>query len=62
MIRRPMLSILNSLFEKCAVTVEITGDKLRVSGKGLFGILGVVALVTLIVHFAPQLIALVGGR
>jgi hypothetical protein len=54
--------LLSSLFEKCAVTVEITGDKFRISGKGFFGIVGVVLLLALIVHFAPQIIAFIGGR
>jgi hypothetical protein len=53
-----MTKLFISLVEKCAVTVEITGDKCRISGKGLFGILGVVALLALIVHFAPQLMGL----
>jgi hypothetical protein len=53
-----MLTFLSSLFEKCAVTVEVSGERLRISGKGLFGTLAVVALFALIVHFAPPLIAL----
>ena len=51
-----MTKLLTTLVEKCAVTVEIAGDKCHISGKGLFGIIGVVALLGLIVHFAPQLI------
>jgi len=57
-----MAALLTALLEKCAVTLEITGDRFRISGKGLFGILGVVALLALIVHFMPQLIAFVSAR
>lgn len=57
-----MSSLLPSLFEKCAITVEVTGDKLRVSGKGVFGVLAVVALLALIALFLPQLLAFIGSR
>lgn len=57
-----MNKLITSLCEKCAVTVEIAEDGCRVSGKGLFGILGVVAVLGLIVHFAPELVGLFSSR
>jgi hypothetical protein len=57
-----MLALLSSLIEKCTVTVEITGDQLRISGKGFLGILAVTALFMLIVYFAPQLVTFLNAR
>lgn len=57
-----MLLLLSSLFEKCAVTVEIADGKLRFSAKGLIGIIGMVLVIFLIVHYMPQLVGLVSAR
>jgi len=54
-----MTKLLTSLVEKCTVSLEIEGSRCHITGKGLFGILGVVAIFAFIVHFAPQLIGLV---
>jgi hypothetical protein len=54
-----MNKLITSLFEKCAVTVEIAEDGCRISGKGLFGIVPVLGL---IVHFAPELVGLFSSR
>jgi hypothetical protein len=56
------MKTLQTLFEKCTVTVEITGDRCRISGRGLFGIAAVVAIVGTITYFAPQLISLIAVR
>ena len=57
-----MAKFLTSLVEKCAVSLEIADGRCHITGKGLFGVLGVVAILAFIVHFAPQLIGLVTGR
>jgi hypothetical protein len=55
---RQMSKFLTSLVEKCAVSLEIAEGRCHITGKGLFGILGVVAILAFIVHFAPQLVSL----
>jgi hypothetical protein len=57
-----MNKLIASLFAKCAATVEIAEDGCRISGTGLFGILGAVAVLGLIVHFAPELVGLFSSR
>jgi hypothetical protein len=57
-----MRSALSILIEKCAVTVELTSNRLRLSGRGVFGIIAVVAMVFGIAHFAPQFISFVSVR
>ena len=54
--------LLTSLCDKSSVTIDLTGDRCRIVGKGILGTLAVVALCALIVHYAPQLIAVVSNR
>lgn len=51
------MKALLSLIEKCTVTVEITGDKWRLTGRGFFGVLAVLAIIFAIAFGAPQLIS-----
>jgi hypothetical protein len=57
-----MTKLLTSLVEKCTVSVEIADGRCHITGKGLFGILGVVAILAFIIQFAPQLFGLVTGH
>jgi hypothetical protein len=50
-----MRSLFSSLFEKCSVSLQLSGDGLRIAGKGVFGVLATLVLFALILHYAPQL-------
>jgi hypothetical protein len=53
-----MRSLFASLAEKCSLSLELSGDKFRITGKGLVGVIGALVLFALILHYAPQLATL----
>jgi len=57
-----MRAFFASLAEKCSVSLEFSGDKLRITGRGLVGIVAALAIVALILHFAPQFASLFAAR
>jgi hypothetical protein len=57
-----MRTFLTSLFAKCSVSVNLTADGFRMGGTGVFGIIGLIALLWLISKTAPELVSLFHGR
>jgi hypothetical protein len=57
-----MRTFLTSLLAKCTVSVNFTGDGFRMGGTGIFGILGLIALLWLISKTAPELVTLIHAR